>query len=373
MSYAAAADDADVLPTARNIKEQLKSITEDCRREDSVLVAFIGQGVQFAGSKEHHLCPIDAELGEKETLVPLSDVYKELGKCKAAIKLAVIDATYPRPQAGASVKLEAKPKPQEIEVPKGVLALFSCSAGQFSFESTQLEQGIFSHYLLKGMAGSAAGKDGPITAASLVAYLQNEVPDAAKEAGGPTARQTPLLRGEKAETVALFTRPVTVVVGPPPSKGTPLTQSGPLKGTVQNEEGIIRFPTPYIGMPKVRASNRYFTIVEVTPVQFKWRHLDNTPSTGNWIADGMVAAGAAGGPLFNQTGMVSATVLNEMGQINFPVRYAAPPTVTFSNRYFVTVEVTATGFRYRHVDNTPSTANWTARGPRGDGVMPKKR
>ena len=33
------ADDADALPTARNVREQLRSLTEDCRKDDTVVVA----------------------------------------------------------------------------------------------------------------------------------------------------------------------------------------------------------------------------------------------------------------------------------------------------------------------------------------------
>src|SRR5205814_9755671 len=56
MTYDSAADNVDLLPTARNIKEQLKSLLEDCEKEDSVIVGFIGHGVQPAGSKDHLLC-----------------------------------------------------------------------------------------------------------------------------------------------------------------------------------------------------------------------------------------------------------------------------------------------------------------------------
>ncbi len=198
LNYEAAADNVDLLPTARNIKEQLRSLLEDCEQDDSVVFAFLGHGVQLDGSKDYHLCPMDAELGEPKTMVSLGEVYKEMEKCKATNKLAILDGCFSNPQAGTStVGIELKPKPQAIEVPKGVLALFSCSEGQFSYESETLKQGIFSHYLLEGLSGKAAPAGGAsVKLDGLVKYVQSEARIRAKEDNGPKARQLPKLVGD---------------------------------------------------------------------------------------------------------------------------------------------------------------------------------
>jgi formylglycine-generating enzyme required for sulfatase activity len=205
MTYETGADDVDLLPTARNIREQLKSLLEDRKKEDSVVVAFVGHGAQLAGSTEHYLCPIDAELGETKTLVALSDVYKELGKCKAGKKLAILDACYANPQAGINPAKLDKPKPQEIEAPAGVLALFSTSAGHYGYESERLGRGIFMHFLLEGLNGKAALPGGSIVKLdALLKYLVDEVPDRAKDDNGPKARQEPFLLGGGAAELVLI-------------------------------------------------------------------------------------------------------------------------------------------------------------------------
>ncbi len=215
MTHESAAHDADLLPTARNIKEQLKSMAEDCEKEDTLVFAFAGHGVQFEGDKDCYLCPMNAELGEKRTLVALSDVYKELANCKAQTRLAVLDASHARPAAGGSARLVLRTRPQELEVPKGVLALFSCSPGQYSYESDRLKQGVFFHNLLKGLGGEAAGKDGKAIALdALVRYVQDEVPDDAKDDGGPAARQVPVLRGERAGRVVVLSEPAGISLPP---------------------------------------------------------------------------------------------------------------------------------------------------------------
>src|SRR5439155_17928026 len=112
--------------TGRNIKDMLDAFLADRRKDDTVLVAFLGHSVQFTGEKEHYLCGIDADLTQRETLVPLSTVYRELEKCKAGTKLFLCDGCRARPQSPRSkVKLEAAFRPQEMTVPPGLRVLFS--------------------------------------------------------------------------------------------------------------------------------------------------------------------------------------------------------------------------------------------------------
>ncbi len=219
LTYEAAAEDADLLPTARNIQTQLRAITEGCAKEDSILFIFTGHGVQLAGSKDYYLCPIDAELGDKETLFALGDLYKELAQSKAGTKVAILDACYPKASANGTVRVELLPKPQEIQVPEGVRALFGCAPGQFCYEGTRIKQGLFFHHLLKGVGGAAATKAGPITLASLAKYVGDELPDAVKEDAGPRARQAPVLRGDARTAVALLSGPATFTAPLPGAKG----------------------------------------------------------------------------------------------------------------------------------------------------------
>jgi len=236
MTYESAANDADLLPTARNIKEQLKSLLEDRRPEDSVVVAFFGHGVQLLGAdkgKDYYLCPMDAELSEPETLVSLSEVYRELGKSKAGNKAAIIDAAYPRPGAGA-VKLALKARPQDIEVPRDVQVLFSTSADQFSYESEKLKRGLFAHYLLKAMGGAGSPKESAIELKAVAGYLADQVPDAAKDDAGPGARQVPQLVGAGGKLV-LASGAVNVPDQPEVKKGPPVKGVVHLAPKVINE------------------------------------------------------------------------------------------------------------------------------------------
>lgn len=210
LSHKAGVDDADLAPTARNIREQLKLMLSDRRQDESVLVAFAGHGVQFRGKQEHYFCPTDARLSDRTTLVSLTEVYDEMKQCKAGMRLLLVDACRNDPQAeGARSRLEADlesvTRPQILTPPGGVAALFSCSEGERSFEHADLKQGVFFYFVVRGLKGEAdSNKDGAVTLSELSDQVQVRVPDFVKSAY--SARQRPSLIGDIQGVVPL-TRP----------------------------------------------------------------------------------------------------------------------------------------------------------------------
>ena len=189
------------LPLAKTIREALKGILEDRGKDDLVLVAFAGHGVQFKGEKENYFCPMDAVLTDRSTLISLTDVYEQLKQSKAGAKLLLVDACRNDPLAGvardASERLASETRPQIPDPPGGVAAFFSCSAGQQAFEDHTLKHGIFFHHVILALKGEAKlAKREEVTWDSLVAYVKAEVPDTVKELIGNTTRQIPEHRGE---------------------------------------------------------------------------------------------------------------------------------------------------------------------------------
>jgi hypothetical protein len=139
-------------------------------------------------------------------------------------------------------------------------------------------------------------------------------------------------------------------------------QHGTLRAQKRDEVGIVYFALPYAAPPRLTFGSTWFVTTEVTPRYFRWRHTDNTPSDDNWKATGEVAANLE--LPFARSGSLSAQRLNEEGVVRFPIAYASPPNVELPSRFFQVVDVSATEFRWRHLDKTRSTANWTARGMR---------
>ena len=92
MTQAAANDDPRYTPMKKRILKELRLLLADRREDDTVLLAFAGHGVHFSEDKNSYFCPADAELRDRATLLSLADVYAELEKCKAGVKVLLVDA-----------------------------------------------------------------------------------------------------------------------------------------------------------------------------------------------------------------------------------------------------------------------------------------
>jgi uncharacterized caspase-like protein len=59
-------------------------------------------------------------------------------------------------------------------VPEGIVALFSCSAGQQSYEHPDLDHGVFFYHVLEGWKGAASFPGGVACALKtlVIGYLQ---------------------------------------------------------------------------------------------------------------------------------------------------------------------------------------------------------
>ena len=199
-SEAAGQHNVRLQPTGKNIRAQLTALLEECKPDDSVLVALSGHGVQPHGQKGSYFCPMDADVKDLTTLVPVTDIYKDLADCKAGVKVLLVDACRNDPLAGGDkglpkLKVESVTRPREEGPPSGVAALFACSEGEQAYESKHFEHGIFFHFVLEGLKGEAANKEGSVTLQRLVGYVKDEAPLQAKDEIGPDALQHPELLG----------------------------------------------------------------------------------------------------------------------------------------------------------------------------------
>src|SRR5262245_30192264 len=181
MTQSAAARDLRFAPEAAKIRSELKLLLRNRNREDTILVAFAGHGVQFRDEAEVYFCPADARLGDKATLVSLSEVYRELQRCPARVKVLLADACRNDPLADhsrsrATVRLESSTRPAVAEPPAGLIALFSWSEGERAFEHDELKHGVFFHYVIEALRGEAARDDqAEVTIADLEGYVQRGV------------------------------------------------------------------------------------------------------------------------------------------------------------------------------------------------------
>src|SRR5262245_19750678 len=182
LTQARGAENHRFLPLAANVRKELRLLLKNRSRGDSVIVAFAGHGVEFRGADDHFFCPMDAALSDRQTLISLTEVYKELEQCQAGFRLLLADACRNDPVADRSRRVTADlasvSRPQTARPPGGVAALFSCSAGELAFEHDDLKHGVFFHFLIKGLQGEAdLDGDRTVSLSELDLYIKKRVPD----------------------------------------------------------------------------------------------------------------------------------------------------------------------------------------------------
>jgi Tfp pilus assembly protein PilF len=210
--------------TAANIRRELRALLKASQDNDTVVVAFAGHGVEFARSDEPYFCPADAQLANRATLISLSEVYRELAGCKAAARLLLSDACRNDPLAlrsrgtlGAAVfaaQAQARRTP-----PRNVVALFSCSPGEYALETAHLKHGVFFHHVIEGLQGKAAlPGSGAVTLVSLTGHAQRGVEEYVRKHVSRDTKQHPELVGRVSGTM--------VLVPPPADEVYPLLRAG---------------------------------------------------------------------------------------------------------------------------------------------------
>ncbi|HMO92659.1 MAG TPA: SUMF1/EgtB/PvdO family nonheme iron enzyme [Pirellulaceae bacterium] len=181
MTQAVGAENPRFFPTAKNVMKELELLLSILDTGDTIIVAFTGHGVQFAGDATNYFCPADVNLEDRNTLISLSEVFEKLEMSKARHKVLLVDACRNDPQtefSKSSKRIILEPvherKPPVME--GGTAALFSCSGGEQSWEDDKLSHGVFFNYVIEGLTGKAdLDGDKQITFDELKAYTRSAV------------------------------------------------------------------------------------------------------------------------------------------------------------------------------------------------------
>jgi tetratricopeptide (TPR) repeat protein len=171
----------NLVPTAKNIRRELDLLVRQCDPGDHVIIAFAGHGVQFRKEETMYFCPADVDLKDRQSLIAMPDVYKALDRCKADLKLLLVDACRNDPlnqlDRGALDEFESVTEPPRVPPPGGIIALFSCSATQEAMEDRELRHGVFFYYVIEALTGAAGLGDAPdeVTLPQLEYYVKKRV------------------------------------------------------------------------------------------------------------------------------------------------------------------------------------------------------
>jgi hypothetical protein len=177
-------------PTLANIRRELQNAFRNVTKQDTVLIGLAGHGLQPAGAKGSYFCPSDAKPKDVNTLLALAGLIDQMNDSGVGVKLLLVDACRNDPDPGRGRGVDGS----RIEaLPKGVAALFSCSAGQRSFETKKAGggHGVFFHFVLEGLRGKAAKEGGEVTWSRLADYVQENVAARVPEWINPEMKQVP--------------------------------------------------------------------------------------------------------------------------------------------------------------------------------------
>jgi S1-C subfamily serine protease len=234
----------DLRATKANVERRLRAAVERCRPPDTLVVAFAGHGLQFGGEPDSYFCPVDARpfRSEAGTFVSLGGVYREMERSFAGVKVLLVDACRNDPAAARGVRARGIDADTAPRPPRGVGALFSCSAGESALEDDRLKHGLFFHYLIRGLRREAADRDGEVTFEGLSAYVRKQVVRAAPQLlGDDGVRQSPNLKADlSGESPVLLTVARGGGVASKPTPAGPAVQSSPREDSRAKTERPIR-------------------------------------------------------------------------------------------------------------------------------------
>ncbi len=212
--------------TAAKILRQIDRRLSGLDPRDTVILSLSGHGVQFKddppledGVKEVYFCPEDADLKQRSSLVPLSKVLESLQNCRAERKLLLVDACRNEvlSNLGRSGEIELEPVGRTPKtIPKGTLAVFSCSSQEKSYEHPNLKHGIFCYHVLKYLKGEADlqfYRNRELQIEDLVYYARRETRDYALKFLSADQRPEPVGRENGWSLGKLLQRSITNSIG----------------------------------------------------------------------------------------------------------------------------------------------------------------
>ena len=164
-----------------------------------VYVFYSGHGLPSADGKALYLLPVgtDKDYVDK-TAVLQSEINTALQAAKPKSVTLFLDSCYSGlAKTGETLVASARPlslKSAQEAFPAEFTVISAAQQDQISSSSPELQHGIFSYFLMRGMEGEAdENRDGRITVGEMHAYLKDQV---ARQAGAVNRIQIPQLSGD---------------------------------------------------------------------------------------------------------------------------------------------------------------------------------
>ncbi len=188
----------DAHASKSDIEKSLNALAKRVRAGDRVYFFFSGHGAPDPASGASYLVPYDGDPAAlDESALQLSDVLDRLSKTKAKEVIAFVDSCFSGSGGRSVLPAGARPlvKLKEVAPPASSVTLFSAATGaEISGPDEAGTGGVFSDYLVEGLATGEADLDGDgqISLKELGEWVK---PRVAREAQKSGRTQTPTVAG----------------------------------------------------------------------------------------------------------------------------------------------------------------------------------
>lgn len=195
-------------PTLANIKRALDDIRRRARKDDTVFVYYAGHGapeMDAAGKQtdglEKYLVPRDAESASLfSTALSMENIEQIFQRLQAERVVIALDTSFSGRASARSFTRQTTRSGSvssdfldRVARAKGRVILTASSANQVALDIPEHKHGLFTWFMLQGMAGAAdADSDGIVTINELFSYVQRTV---AERARVQNERQSPGMAG----------------------------------------------------------------------------------------------------------------------------------------------------------------------------------
>ncbi len=219
-------------PTRGNILKLLSLIQNNMPKDGLLLFSFAGHGMDREGKA--YLLPTDAQISGdigllEDTSIKVEGMSERIRRSGIKQVMLILDACRNNPEGRGLDRVnnnkltnaytrgfDFEARNQNIEA---FVKLYSTSIGELAYEDKEKDQGYFTYALVEALKGAAANQSGEVTLASLVKYVQEQVPKRIQSDYGKNKSQRPWadMQGYKADELVFSITIKVEIAGRKPS------------------------------------------------------------------------------------------------------------------------------------------------------------
>ena len=175
-------------------------------KEDMVIIYFAGHGATERDTMspdgdglEKYLLPVDADPDDLyASALPMRELSHIFNRLRSDRLIFIADACYSGATGGRTINITDGLRASisdkfldRISSGKGRIILSASGANEVSAEKPEMQHGVFTHFLLKGLEGAAdVNRDGLITVDEIYNYVSTQVPLATGQEQHPVKKGT---------------------------------------------------------------------------------------------------------------------------------------------------------------------------------------